>query len=197
MCLAVPKFGNDDDYVDSITQELYKFYTDRAVTYDSVFGDKFKPTAVSLTAQMPGGELTGATPDGRYAGECLADEALSAMRGRDTHGPYAVIKSANKIDQVPYCAISLGMKFHPSVLKTKAGMRNFSELIRTYLSLGGKHIQFNVVSNETLLDAQKHPEKYRDLIIRLADYSAHFNSLTRAMQDNIIARTEYKEIGKK
>jgi formate C-acetyltransferase len=191
--LAAPKYGNDDDYVDSIAKELYQFWADTAVTFDTAFGGKHKPAAISISAQWPGGALTGATPDGRYAGECLADGTMSPMRGMDTHGPTAVIKSAMKIDQVPYQATLLNMKFHPSALKGTEDLRKLSSLIKTYFSFGGKHIQFNVVNRQTLLDAQKHPENYRDLIVRVAGYSAYFVQLGQAVQDEIIGRTEHAQ----
>jgi len=192
MFLAAPKYGNDDDYVDSIAKDLYQFWADTAVTFDTITGGKHKPTGISVSAQWPGGALTGATPDGRYVGECLADGSMSPMRGRDTHGPTAVIKSAVKIDQVPYQATLLNMKFHPSALQTTGDLRKLSDLIRTYFSLGGKHIQFNVVSRETLLDAQKHPENYRDLIVRVAGYSAYFVQLGKTIQDEIVGRMEHE-----
>ena len=192
MCLAAPKYGNDDNYVDSIARELYQFWADTAVTFDTIFGGKNKPTGISISAQWPGGALTGATPDGRHAGECLADGTMSPMRGRDTHGPTAVIRSAVKIDQAPYQATLLNMKFHPSALQTTEDLRKLSDLIKTYFSLGGKHIQFNVVSKETLIEAQKHPEDYRDLVVRVAGYSAYFVQLGKIIQDEIIARTEYQ-----
>jgi len=192
MCLAAPKYGNDDSYVDSIARELYRFWADTAVTFDTIFGGKNKPTGISISAQWPGGALTGATPDGRYAGECLADGTMSPMRGRDTHGPTAVIRSAVKIDQAPYQATLLNMKFHPSALQTTEDLKKLADLIKIYFSLGGKHIQFNVVSKETLIEAQEHPEDYRDLVVRVAGYSAYFVQLGKVIQDEIIARTEYQ-----
>jgi len=191
MFLAAPKYGNDDDYVDSLARDLFQFWADTAATLDTRLGGKHIPAAISITAQAPGGALTGATPDGRYAGECLADGTMSAMRGRDTHGPTALIKSAAKIDQVPYQSTLLNMKFHPSALKSIEDLRKLSGLIKTYFSLGGKHIQFNVVAKDTLLEAQRHPEEYRDLVVRVAGYSAYFAQLTREVQDEIIGRTEY------
>jgi formate C-acetyltransferase len=193
LCLEAPKYGNDDDYVDSIAKELYKFWADTAVTFDSVLGGKHKPAAISISAQWPGGAITGATPDGRFAGECLVDGTMSAMRGRDTHGPTALLKSAMKIDQRPYQSTLLNMKFHPSALKSTEDLKKLSSLIKTYFSFGGKHIQFNVVNKETLLDAQRHPENYRDLVVRVAGYSAYFIQLGKAIQDEIIERTEYHE----
>jgi pyruvate-formate lyase len=152
------------------------------------------PAAISITSQAPGGALTGATPDGRFAGECLADGTMSAMRGRDTHGPTALIKSATKIDQVPYQSTLMNLKFHPSALRGIEDLRKLSSLIKTYFSLGGKHVQFNVVSKDTLIEAQRHPEQHRDLVVRVAGYSAYFVQLTKAVQDEIINRTEHGQI---
>jgi formate C-acetyltransferase len=114
------------------------------------------------------------------------------MRGMDTNGPTAVINSAVKIDQEPYQAALLNMKFHPSSLKTTEDLRKLSFLIRTYFSQGGTHIQFNVVNKETLLEAQKVPEEHKDLIVRIAGYSAHFVQLGKPMQDEIIGRTAHE-----
>jgi pyruvate formate-lyase/glycerol dehydratase family glycyl radical enzyme len=191
--LGAPKFGNDDDFVDSVAKDLYQFWADTVVTFPTVLGAKQKPSAISISAQWPGGAETGATPDGRYAGECLADGTLSAMRGRDSRGPTAVIKSAAKINQQPFQATLLNMKFHPSALKGAEEMRKLANLIKIYFSMGGKHIQFNVVSRETLLDAQKHPENNRDLIVRVAGYSAYFVQLGKEVQNEVIGRTEYEK----
>ena len=193
MFLSAPKFGNDDDYVDSIAAELYRFWAETAATFDTALGGKHIPTAISITSHQPGGALTGATPDGRSAGEILADGTMSPMRGMDTGGPTAVLKSAMKIDQVPYQATLLNMKFHPSALQTTEDLTKLSYLIKTYFDFGGKHIQFNVVDRDTLIDAQEHPENHRDLIVRVAGYSAYFVQLGKAVQDEIIGRTEQVE----
>jgi len=192
--LAAPKYGNDDDYADSIARELYQFWADTAATLGTRLGGMHMPAAISITSQAPGGALTGATPDGRYAGECLADGTMSAMRGRDMHGPTALIKSAAKIDQVPYQSTLMNLKFHPSALKGTEDLRKLSSLIKTYFSLGGKHVQFNVVSKDTLVDAQRNPENHRDLVVRVAGYSAYFVQLTKAVQDEIIERTEHGQV---
>ncbi len=196
MFLAAPKFGNDDDYVDSIARELYQFNADTITQIDTIFGGKVKPSGVSISSHWPIGAVTGATPDGRRAGEVVADGTMSPVQGRDIHGPTAVIKSASKMPQVAYESTLMNMKFHPSALKTTEDMRKLSALIRTYFSLGGKHIQFNVVGRDTLLDAQKHPENYRDLVVRVAGYSAYFVQLGKAIQDEIINRTEHEEVYK-
>jgi pyruvate-formate lyase len=134
--------------------------------------------------------LTGATPDGRHAHEICADGTVSPMQGRDTHGPTAVMRSALRIDQDPYQATLMNMKFHPSALRSNEDLRKISALIRTYLEHGGKHVQFNVVSREILLEAQQNPGQYRDLVVRVAGYSAYFTQLSSAIQDEVIARTE-------
>jgi pyruvate-formate lyase len=123
----------------------------------------------------------------------VADGTMSPAQGRDTHGPIAVIKSASKIDQTLYQSTLLNMKFHPSTLETTEDMRKLSDFTKTYFAMGGKHIQFNIVSKETLLDAQKQPEKYRDLIVRVAGYSAYYVQLTKIIQDEIIQRMEYQK----
>jgi pyruvate formate-lyase/glycerol dehydratase family glycyl radical enzyme len=193
MFLAAPKYGNDDDYVDSIASELFKFYADYAGTLEGPRGVKYSVGGVSITAHGPGGAITGATPDGRYAGENLADGTTSPVQGRDTHGPIAVIKSAAKLDQSLYQSTLMNMKFHPSALKTQADLNKLSSLIRTYFSMGGKHLQFNVVDKKILIEAQKKPEQYRDLIVRVAGYSAYYTQLTKTIQDDIISRMEYEK----
>lgn len=191
MFLTAPKYGNGDDYVDPIAQELYDFWAKTMVTFTTAYGGNMKPSGISITSHGPGGAITGATADGRYAGETLADGTMSAAQGRDTRGPTALIKSAVKINQRVYQSTLLNMKFHPSALKTSEDLRKLSGLIKTYFSLGGKHVQFNVVSRETLLDAQKSPEKHRNLIIRVAGYSAYFVQLGKPIQDEIVKRMEY------
>jgi pyruvate formate-lyase/glycerol dehydratase family glycyl radical enzyme len=193
MCLAAPKYGNGNPLVDNIAADLYKFWAETAVTFGTIFNGTHKPTGISISAQWPGGALTGATPDGRFAGECLADGTMSPMRGRDTYGPTAVIRSAGAVNQLQYQATLLNMKFHPSALVSTEDMQKLSSLIKTYFSMGGKHIQFNVVNRETLLEAQKHPENYRDLIVRVAGYSAFFVQLGKVIQDEIINRTEHRQ----
>ena len=112
------------------------------------------------------------------------------MRGRDTCGPTAAIKSASKIDQVRFQSVLMNMKFHPSALKSTEDVRKLAALIKTYFSLNGKHIQFNVVGRETLLNAQKHPDHYRELVVRVAGFSTYFVQLSTQIQDEVIARTE-------
>jgi pyruvate formate-lyase/glycerol dehydratase family glycyl radical enzyme len=190
LCLAAPKYGNDDDYVDSIAMDLYGFYSETVPMARTIYGEAFIPVAISITSQWAGGTITGATPDGRYAGEVLADGGASPMRGRDISGPTAIIKSASKIDQVRFQSVLMNMKFHPSALGQTEDLNKLATLIKTYFSLGGKHVQFNVVGRETLLEAQRQPENYHDLVVRVAGFSAYFVQLSKQVQDEIIARTE-------
>ena len=134
--------------------------------------------------------MTGATPDGRLAGETLADGTISPAQARDTHGPTAVIRSALAINQSVYQATLLNMKFHPQALKSTEDLMKLASLIKTYFKNGGKHIEFNVVDKQMLADAQEHPEMHKDLIVRVAGYSAYFVALTTAVQNEIMERTE-------
>jgi formate C-acetyltransferase len=189
-CLAAPKYGNGLEYADSVATEIYRHLAETAVTFGTVLGGTQKPSGISISTQGPGGAQTGATPDGRYAGEYLADGAVSPVQGRDTKGPTAVIRSAAGIDHTPFQATLFNMKFHPSALAGEADVKKVAVLIRTYFELGGKHVQFNVVDRETLIAARKEPEKHRNLIVRVAGYSAYFVNLTEPIQNEIISRSE-------
>lgn len=192
MCLSAPKYGNDDDYADEVAKDLFKFFISEESNYQGINrGRVFGIGGASITSMWPGGAVTGATPDGRPAGEVVADGTVSPVQGRDSRGPTAVLKSAMKIDQVLCASTLLNMRFHPTALQSDEDLKKLAVLIRTYFSFGGKWIQFNVVSRETLLDAQMNPESYRDLVIRVAGYSAYFVQLGKALQDDIIARTEH------
>ncbi len=139
---------------------------------------------------MPLGAQTGATPDGRLAYTPVAD-GVSPVAGRDVSGPTAAANSVSKLDHhIASNGTLYNMKFHPSALAGRGGLENFAALIRTYFDKKGSHMQFNVVSRETLLDAQKHPENYKTLVVRVAGYSALFTTLSRSLQDDIIRRTE-------
>ncbi len=189
--LNAPKFGNNDPYVDEIVARCYKMFTDFVPTLKTVTGGTTVPCGISITSHQPGGLLTGATPDGRKAGTLLADGTMSPMQGMDTHGPLAVMQSAMRVDQDPFQATLLNMKFHPSALKTKEDMEKLATMITTYLTNGGKHVQFNVVDRQTLIDARKNPEAHRDLVVRIAGYSAYFVQLNESMQEEVINRTDH------
>ncbi len=194
MCLEAPKYGNGDSYVDDIMAALFDFWAQTAQSFPTSWGGTTKPTGISITAHAPGGALTGATPDGRLAGETLADGTCSPAQGRDIAGPTAVLRSAMALNQRKFQATLLNMKFDPSALKTESDLHKLSMLIRTYFNQGGKHVQFNVVDRQTLLESQKYPEKHRDLIVRVAGYSSYFVNLGKAVQDEIIKRRDYGSI---
>lgn len=189
--LQAPKFGNNDPYVDEIVARCYKVFTDYVPTLKTITGGITVPCGISITSHQPGGLLTGATPDGRKAGTLLADGTMSPMQGMDTHGPLAVMQSAMRVDQDPFQATLLNMKFHPSALKTREDMEKLAMMITTYLTNGGKHVQFNVVDRQTLLDARENPEAHRDLVVRIAGYSAYFVQLNASMQEEVINRTDH------
>lgn len=187
-----PKYGNNDDYVDNILAELYQFFCDSMLDFPTLTSDYHVPCGISITSHQPGGQLTGATPDGRKGGEILADGSVSPMQGVDHEGPTAVFSSAIKLNQDPFQATLLNMKFAPSALKTESDLLKLSSMIRTYLTHGGKHVQFNVVDSDELRDAVAHPEKHRELIVRIAGYSAYFVQLNAQMQQEVIERTEHQ-----
>lgn len=186
-----PKFGNNDPYVDDIVARCYKLFTDFVPTLPTVTGGTTVPCGISITSHQPGGLLTGATPDGRKAGEILADGTMSPMQGVDTCGPMAVMQSAMRVDQDPFQATLLNMKFSPNTLKTTEDKEKLAALINTYLNNGGKHVQFNVVTTEVMKAAREKPQEHRDLLVRIAGYSAYFVQLNDAMQQEVITRTEH------
>lgn len=192
-CLGAPKYGNDDESVDSIAKELYRVCDQEHQKFPDYLGKPIVPSAYSVTKHYALGKLTGALPNGRKARVPLCDASVSAQPGTDKNGPTALVKSAAKaIDNVRYSGNHFNMKFHPTALKGLDGARKFLSLIKTYFDLGGYHVQFNCVSGETLRDAQLHPENYRELIVRVAGFSAYFIHLDREVQEEIISRTEFK-----
>jgi formate C-acetyltransferase len=190
ICLAAPKYGNDDDYADSLVVDIYRI-CDRVHPRVDHLGRPVMPSAYSVASHTAFGEYTGALPNGKKARETLVDASVSAQGGTDRNGPTALAKSAAKaIDTVKYSSNHLNMKFHPTALKGKEGARKLLSMIKTYCDLGGYHIQFNCVSGDTLKDAQRQPEKYKELIVRVAGFSAYFITLDKDVQDDIIRRTE-------
>ena len=188
---AYPKYGNDVDEVDLIGARLLAHYGHEVERYENPRGGRFQPGSYTVSAHVPLGAVCGATPDGRHAGEQLADGGLSPMLGRDTHGPTASLLSVSKLDNALNSNGSLlNVKFSPSALEGEGGLEKLCAYLRTYSRLKLQHIQFNVVDRATLLDAQEHPERHQDLVVRVAGYSAMFVELSRAIQDDIINRTE-------
>lgn len=191
MCLGAPKYGNDDEYADSIAKGIYDICFDLHPKTDHL-GRPVMPSSYSVAGHCAFGELTGALPSGKRARKPLADASVSAQAGTDKNGPTALAKSAAKIvDSVKYGSSHFNMRFHPAALKGLDGAKKLLSLIKTYFDLGGYHIQFNCVSGETLRDAQLHPENYRDLIVRVAGFSAYFTRLDKDVQDEIVNRTEH------
>lgn len=186
----VPKFGNDLDEVDMMAREAAYTYTKPLLHYKNPRGGIFQAGLYPVSANVPLGAQTGATPDGRLAGVPVAD-GVSPTAGKDVYGPTAAANSVAKLDHgIASNGTLFNQKFHPSALSGEKGLDNFVHLIRTYFDKKGSHVQFNVVSRETLLDAQKHPENYKHLVVRVAGYSALFTTLSKSLQDDIIRRTE-------
>jgi pyruvate formate-lyase/glycerol dehydratase family glycyl radical enzyme len=193
-CLQSPKYGNDIDYVDLIVKDLYRYLIDEEAKYRTsgrpVDGKIRGFGGASISSMFAGGTIIGATPDGRLSGTTLSDGTVSPSQGRDTKGPTAMLRSAAKMDQAMCSSTLLNVKLHPSSLATREDLKKLGGLIKSYAVMGGKWIQFNVVGNQQLLDAQKSPENYRDLIVRVAGYSAYFVDLSKGVQDDIIKRME-------
>jgi len=187
-----PKYGNDDDYADSLLRQWFNLFFDLVAGRPNTRGGSWFINFLSTTCHVYFGSKVGATPDGRRAYQPLSD-GISPTQGQDRSGPTAVVRSASKMDQVKTAGTLLNMKFTPAVLEGD-GLKNLASLIRTYFALDGHHIQFNVVNSETLKDAQKNPDAYRDLIVRVAGYSDYFCDLNKALQDEIIARTAHEEL---
>lgn len=187
---AVPKFGNDIDEVDAFARDVAYTYTKPLQNYRNPRGGIFQAGLYPVSANVPLGAQTGATPDGRLAHTPVAD-GVSPSAGKDVNGPTAAANSVSKLDH--YIASNgtlFNQKFHPSALSGRKGLENFVGLIRSYFDQKGSHMQFNVVNRETLLDAQEHPDQYKHLVVRVAGYSALFTTLSKSLQDDIIRRTE-------
>jgi formate C-acetyltransferase len=189
-----PKYGNDIDEVDMYAKEAALIYCREVEKYKNPRGGTFQPGLYPASINVAMGAVTGATPDGRKAGTPLAD-GVSPSAGADKLGPTAVMNSVAKLDHtIASNGTLLNQKFHPSVLKGENGYKNLANLIRGYFRHLGMHVQFNVVSRKTLLDAQAHPERYKSLVVRVAGYSAQFISLDKSIQDDIINRTEQEAV---
>jgi len=184
-----PKYGNDDDYADEILKEVFEEFFKSVDGRPNTKGGHYRINLLPTTSHVYFGSVIGATPDGRFAGEPLS-EGISPVQGADVNGPTSVIKSASKIDHLRTGGTLLNQKFTPQLMETESGIEKITKLIRAYFRMDGHHIQFNVVKAETLRNAQKEPEKYRDLIVRVAGYSDYFVDLTPELQNEIITRTE-------
>lgn len=187
-----PFFGNDDDYADSIAVKVYDDLVEAIEGHPNTRGGKTQLNMLSTTCHNYFGSVCGASVNGRLAKFAISD-GTSPAHGADTNGPTAVIKSLGKLDQTKSGGTLLNVRFVPTLLKRDEDPKKLVSLIRAYFNMGGHHIQFNIVDTQTLLDAQKEPENYKDLLVRVAGYSDYFNDMTEQLQNEIIARTENEE----
>ena len=188
-----PFFGNDDEYADKIAVRVYDDLVKAIEGRPNTRGGKTQLNMLSTTCHNYFGSVCGATPNGRFAHFAISD-GTSPAHGSDSHGPTAVIKSLGKLDQTKSGGTLLNVRFVPQLLKREEDQKKLASLIRTYFKFGGHHIQFNIVDTATLQDAQKHPDEYRDLLVRVAGYSDYFNDMTEQLQNEIIARTENDDL---
>lgn len=186
-----PKYGNDNDYADDLMKEVFEIYFNAVTGRPNTKGGEYQINLLPTTVHVYFGSVIGALPDGRKAGIPLS-EGISPVQGADRKGPTAVIKSVGKMDHIRTGGTLLNQKLTPNLLDTKAGVDKFVQLVRSYFNMDGHHIQFNVVTRETLQKAKANPDAYRDLIVRVAGYSDYFCDLSEALQDEIMNRTEHE-----
>lgn len=191
----VPKYGNDVEWVDSLGTKWAEYFKKRLEKFTNYRGGRYHTGMYTVSAHVPMGENVGASPDGRYAKDPLADGGMSPVYGRDITGPTAVLKSVSRLDKtLTSNGGLLNMKFLPAFFDTESGIEKFSLFLRAFVDLEIPHIQFNVVRREDLIAAQKNPEQYRSLTVRVAGYTAYFTELAGELQNEIIARTAYEDI---
>ena len=195
LCLDAPKYGNDDKYVDNIFRDWQNWFSKMCENYRSLYDEPLYSCQISVSTHAPMGAVTLATPDGRLCGTTFADGSVSAYPGTDTNGPYALFNSATCYNHSLSQNSQLNMKIHPSVVRGREGSRKFLEMIKAYLRRGSFHVQFNIVDSRMLKDAQKNPENYRGLMVRVAGFTQYWVELGKQIQDEVIARTEYEQIG--
>ncbi len=191
--LDAPKYGNDVDYVDDILVDLYDEWASAAKQVTNWVGEKWQPSTLSVTTQVLHGKACGASPDGRKAQEYVADGALSAFPGTDENGPTGLMKSAAKIHALNLQSTLFNMKFNPAAIEGVSGSKKFIALNDAYFNMGGYQVQYNIVDREMLLDAQKHPQNYGDLMVRVAGFTAKFIDLGPDVQRQLIDRTEFDD----
>ncbi len=184
-----PKYGNDDDYADNLMKKIFHYFLDSVTGRPNMRGGTYRVDMLPTTCHVYFGDVMIASPNGRLAHKPVS-EGISPEKGADINGPTAVLKSCAKMDHLKTGGTLLNQKFTPEVVAGEEGLNHMADLVRTYFDMDGHHIQFNVVGRETLLAAQKNPEEYRDLIVRVAGYSDYFRNLDKPLQDEIIERTE-------
>jgi 4-hydroxyphenylacetate decarboxylase large subunit len=193
-CLRAPKYGNADHYVDGILADYEKWLCDEVHNYESLYGRKLQAGQFITSHHGPQGIVTLATADGRLAGTTYSDASMSAFPGTDRNGPYALFTSATVWDHTNSQSSQMNLKLHPTAVQGESGSRKLLELTRSYMRKGGQHIQYNVVDSQLLRDAQKQPEKYRDLLVRVAGFTQYWCELSKPIQDEVVARTEYEGV---
>ena len=190
---AVPKYGNDIDYVDSIAKELADYFYKDVTSYKDYYGNKFTTAFMGISNYLPTGKVLGASPDGRKATEPIT-EGVSPYTGSDTSTCLAALRSSAKMNHDIHAGGTLlNLRLNQDLLATKRGRANLGAMLQAYFALGGFHVQFNTISNEVLKDAQEHPENYKDLLVRVAGYSTQFVNLSKSMQESIMARNAHGE----
>jgi pyruvate-formate lyase len=190
-----PKYGNDVEWVDEIGLKWVRYFAKRVSEFKNVRGGPYHTGLYTVSAHLPMGQNVGATPDGRKAGEPLADGGMSAVYGRDQNGPTALLRSVSRIDSMLGSnGTLLNMKFLPDTFKTENDIRKFASFLRVFVGLKIHHVQFNVIRREDLVAAKEKPELHKGLTVRVAGYTAYFTELAGDLQDEIIERTSYCEV---
>ena len=189
---AVPKYGNDDDYVDNIAKELADYFYKDVTSYNDIYGHHFVTAFMGISNYLPTGKVLGATPDGRKAKDPI-NEGVSPYTGTDTSTCLAALRSSAKLSHdIHSGGTLLNLRLNHDLVATKRGRTNLGAMLQSYFALGAFHVQFNTISNEVLKDAQAHPENYKDLLVRVAGYSTQFVNLSKSMQDSIMARNAHE-----
>jgi len=192
--LQAPKYGNDDKYADNILLEWENFFCEDSTHYESLYGFNMYPCQISVSTHGAMGSATLATPDGRLSGTTFADASMSAFPGTDRNGPYALLNSAAIWDHAKSQNSQLNIKIHPTAIKGIEGSKKLLDLTRAYMRKGGFHVQYNIVDSKVLQDAQKNPQNYRDLMVRVAGFTQYWVEIGKSVQDELIARTEYEGV---
>ncbi len=192
LCLTAPKYGNDDPYVDNILKDWEDWFCSMCYNYESLNAQPYYACQISVSTHAPMGSATCATPDGRLEGTTFADTSMSAYPGTDKNGPYALFSSATCWNHSMSQNSQMNLKLHPSAVKGIVGAKKLLELSRAYMRRGGFHLQYNIVDSRMLRDAQKDPEKYRDLLVRVAGFTQYWVEIGKPIQDEVISRTEYQ-----
>jgi len=194
-CLEAPKYGNAISEVDEILKEYEDWMCEKVTSFESLYGEKFFPGQFVTGHHGPHGAITIASADGRLSGTTYSDASMSAYPGTDKNGPFAIFTSATVWDHSNSQSSQLNLKLHPTAVAGELGSKKMLNLTRSYLRQGGQHIQYNVVDSNCLRDAQEHPDQYRDLLVRVSGFTQYWCELSKPIQDEVIARTDYEGVG--